>query len=170
MRAVLFPALFLYFLVPIPSAVMHGFNTILQHFTGWALTGLLWLTPTPVMQDGLSFHFPGFSLHIAEECSGVRSTLVLLITSIVAGMLFLRAPWRRGLLIACFLPIAALRNAARILTLALGALHIDQAILDGPLHQRGGTPFFALSLIPLFAIVVMLRSGERKRLRSRDTE
>jgi len=164
MRAFLAPSLFLYFLVPMPGAVEYAFNATLQHLSAWTLGGLLQLTPVPVLQDGLTFHLPGFSLHVAEECSGIRSSLVLLITAILAGILFLRAPWRRLLLAASFLPIAALRNAIRILVLAIGTLYVDPDILKGPLHKSGGPLFFVLSLLPLFAIVLLLCRNERKQM------
>jgi len=164
LRAFLAPSLFLYFLVPMPHVVEYAFNAMLQHLSAWTLSGLLRLTPVPVLLDGLTFHLPGFSLHVAEECSGIRSSLVLLITAILAGILFLRAPWRRGLLAASFLPIAALRNAIRILALAIGTLYVDPDMLKGPLHKSGGPLFFALSLLPLFAIILLLRRNERKQM------
>src|SRR5262249_56535760 len=35
--------------------------------------------------QGLVFDLPGFSLEVAPECSGIHSTLVLFITSLLAG-------------------------------------------------------------------------------------
>jgi len=156
------PAFFLYFSAPLPTLLTDLLNRILQHASAWTLAGLLRLTPVPVLREGLVFHLPGFTLYVAQECSGIRSTVVLLITATLATILFLNAPWRRALLVACVLPIAALRNAARILTLALGAYYIDPAFLDGPVHKRGGPPFFVLSLIPLFLTLLLLRYGERR--------
>jgi exosortase/archaeosortase family protein len=89
--------------------------------------------------------------------------LVLLITALIGGMLFLKTPWKRGLLAASFFPIAALRNAARIATIALLSIHVDPAYFNGPVHKQGGPPFFILSLVPLFAIMMILRRSERDR-------
>ncbi len=162
LRAYAAPAFFLYFSAPLPTALTDLLDRLLQHASAWVLAGLLRLTPVPVLREGLLFHLPGFSLYVAQECSGIRSTLVLVITATLAAILFLTAPWRRTLLIISVLPIAALRNAARILTLALGAYYIDPAFLDGPVHTRGGPPFFVLSLIPLFLMMLLLRYGERR--------
>ena len=162
-RATLFPLLFLYFMMPIPGPILHGVNVALQHATSFTLAGLLKLTGTPTFQDGLVFHLPGLTLEVAEECSGIRSTLVLLITALVGGMLFLKSPWRRALLAATFFPIAALRNAARILTIAMLTIHVDPAYFYGPVHKQGGPPFFVLSLLPLFAMMMLLRQRERRR-------
>ena len=162
LRAYAAPAFVLYFAAPLPTAVTALLDRLLQHASAWVLAGLLRLTPVPVLREGLLFHLPGFSLYVAQECSGIRSTLVLAITATLAAILFLTAPWRRTVLILSVLPIAALRNAARILTLALGAYYVDPAFLDGPVHTRGGPPFFVLSLIPLCLLIVLLRRGERR--------
>lgn len=162
LRTFCFPALFLYAMVPLPGVAIHAASVLLQHLTVWVLDGLLRLVPVPVLRDGVFFHLPGFSLHVAEECSGIRSSLVLLLIAILAGMLLLRTPWRRLLLAAAVLPIAALRNALRILTLTLGTLYWDPDILQGPLHLQGGTPFFVLSLLPLFGTLIALRRGEKR--------
>lgn len=160
LKATLFPLLFLYFMAPIPEVVLHGVNVALQHATSLVLAGLLKLTGTPTFWDGLTFHLPGLSLEVAEECSGIRSTLVLLITALVGSMLFLKTPWKRSVLVASFFPIAALRNAARITTIAMLTIHVDPSYFHGPVHSRGGPPFFVLSLVPLFATMMILRRGE----------
>jgi exosortase C (VPDSG-CTERM-specific) len=162
-RATLFPLLFLYFMMPIPGPVLSAVNVSLQHATAFVLSGILKVSGTPTFRDGLVFSLPGLTIEVAEECSGIRSTLVLLITALVGGMLFLKSPWRRGLLAASFFPIAALRNAARIATISLLSIHVDPSFFHGPVHRRGGPPFFVLSLVPLFAIMLLLRWGERRR-------
>ncbi|MBL7077195.1 MAG: archaeosortase/exosortase family protein [Kiritimatiellae bacterium] len=159
-RASLFPLLFLYFMMPIPGWLLHWINVALQHATAFVLAGLLKLTGTPTFWNGLTFHLPGLTMEVAEECSGIRSTLVLLITALVGAMLFLRKPWKRSVLVASFFPIAALRNAARITTIAMLTIHVDPSYFHGPVHKQGGPPFFVLSLLPLFAIMIILRRGE----------
>lgn len=161
LRVVLFPVLFLYLMAPIPGVMLHGINRALQHFTAFVLAGVLKLTCTPMCWDGLTFHLPGLSMEVAEECSGIRSTLVLLITALVGAILFLRKPWSRVVLVVSILPIAALRNALRITTIALLTIHVDPSCFDGPVHRQGGPPFFVLSLVPLFVIMWLLRRMER---------
>ena len=167
-RAALFPLLFLYFMMPIPGAVLHVVNVALQHATSFTLAGMLKLTGTPTFRDGFVFHLPGLTLAVAEECSGIRSTLVLLMTALIGGILFLKTPWRRSVLVASFFPIAALRNAARITTIAMLTIHVDPAYLHGPVHKQGGTPFFLLSLLPLFTIMIILRRSERVGIAAED--
>jgi hypothetical protein len=42
-------------------------------------------------------------------------------------------------------------------------VHVDPAMIDSWIHQRGGPLFFALSLIPFFLLLFMLCRSERRR-------
>jgi exosortase C (VPDSG-CTERM-specific) len=158
-----FPMLFLFFMVPMPEAVSGAFNAFLQHASAHALHGVLALSRTPMLREGITFHLPGLTLVVAPECSGIRSTYVLIITSLLAGSVFLRGVRARTILCAVSVPIGILRNAVRIATIALLTINADPDIIRGPLHKQGGPPFFVLSLIPLFGVLLLVRRGERQR-------
>ena len=162
MRQLAFPATFLIFMIPIPHVAMEGINSFLQHGSAEAANMMLKVAGPPFVREGLLFQLPGITLLVAEECSGVRSTLVLFITSILASYLVLRSGWRRALLVAVVLPIAILRNGFRIFVLAMLCVHIDPSMIHSIIHTRGGPLFFALSLIPLFALLVWLRRKEQE--------
>src|SRR5277367_3108931 len=83
---------FLFFMAPIPTAVLGGIDTFLQYGTAMVARVLFTMLGTPVLQDGLEFQLPGISLQIAPECSGIHSSLVLFIVSLLAGYFFLRRP------------------------------------------------------------------------------
>ncbi|MBC8003108.1 MAG: exosortase [Opitutaceae bacterium] len=161
MRQLAFPAAFLAFMIPVPHRVMEGVNIFLQHASAEAANLMLHVGGPPFVREGLLFQLPGITLLVAEECSGVRSTLVLFITSILASYLFLRSGWRRSLLVAVVLPIAIIRNGFRIYVIAMLCVHIDPSMIHSIIHKRGGPLFFALSLIPLFALLVWLRRREQ---------
>jgi exosortase len=116
----------------------------------------------PAIQDGLVFFLPGFTIKVAQECSGIRSTLVLFITSLIAGYLLLRRPRDRTILAIAIVPLAILRNGFRIFSLAWLSVEVNPDIIDSALHHRGGPIFFALSLIPLFLLLLFLRKLEKK--------
>ena len=161
MRRLAFPVGFLVFMIPIPPAAMEGINGFLQHASAEAANLMLKVGGPPFVREGLLFQLPGITLFVAEECSGVRSTLVLFITSVLASHLFLRTSWRRTLLVAVVMPIAILRNGFRIYVIAMLCVHIDPSMIHSVIHHRGGPIFFALSLIPLFALLVWLRKKEQ---------
>lgn len=164
-RAMLFPLLFLYFLAPLPELVLRDINHFFQYWTGITADAFLRLTGTPVYREGLLLHLPGITLEVAEECSGIRASIVLFMTSLLAGQLFLKGLPARFALAASVVPIAIVRNAARVTTLAVMTLYVDPEALHGPLHRQGGTPFFVLSLVPLFAVLWLVRRIERRKAR-----
>jgi exosortase/archaeosortase family protein len=104
---------------------------------------------------------PGIVIQVAQECSGIRSSLVLFITSLLASYLFLKSPWRRAVLVSLVIPLAILRNGFRILVIGLLCVYVGPQMINSVIHHRGGPLFFALSLIPLFLLLWWLRKGKR---------
>ena len=98
---------------------------------------------------------------VAQECSGIRSTWVLVMTSLLASHLFLNTSWRRIVLVAFVIPLGAVRNGFRILVLALLSVYIGPQMIDSPIHHQGGPLFFVLSLVPLSLLLWWLRRHDR---------
>ena len=116
---------------------------------------------------GLAFQLPNVTIEVAPECSGIRSSLVLFITSLVAGHLLLERPWQRALLTLLVIPLGILRNAVRIVTIGWLCTHHGPEMIHSAIHHRGGPFFFAISLVPLLAMLVIFRwLGKRKRLKA----
>lgn len=160
MKSAIFPVLFLLFMIPLPDRVVH-FLEIASAFASAEVAAVLFaISGVPVLRDGLVFELPGIVLEVAQECSGIRSSWVLFITSILASRLFLVSPWRRLLLVFFVIPLGLLRNGVRILVIGLLCVHIGPEMIHSIIHKRGGPLFFALSLIPLCALLFWLRSRE----------
>ncbi len=159
----LFPLSFLIFMAPMTLGIEQRLETLLQHGSATPAYWLLRLVGTPVFRDDLIFQLPGMTLRIAPECSGIRSTLVLFLTSIVAAKLFLRSPWRRAVLVAFVLPLALIRNGFRVFVIGELCIHVGPHMIDSPIHHQGGPIFFALSLIPFGALAYILLRSDRKR-------
>lgn len=162
-RQLTFPFAFLLFMVPLPQVIMDGLEIFFQHASAFAAALMIKVSGLPAMQDGLFFLLPGLAIQVAQECSGIRSTLVLFITSLVAGYLLLRRPRDRAILALAIIPLAILRNGFRIFSLAWLSVEVNPNIIDSALHHRGGPIFFALSLIPLFLLLLLLRKLEKKQ-------
>jgi exosortase C (VPDSG-CTERM-specific) len=156
-----FPLAFLAFLIPIPAVAMSAIDSFLQSGSAVVAWGFFTLSGTPFVQDGLVFQLPDITLQIAPECSGIHSSLVLFITSLLAGHLFLRTPWRRTLFVLVVLPLGILRNGFRVFTIGELCVHLGPQMIDSPIHHKGGPLFFVLSLIPLFVLLVVLQRTER---------
>jgi len=156
----MFPLVFLVFLTPVPTGLIEAFIFSLQVASTEMSAFLFRLTGVPVWREGFVFHLPGMSIEVAKQCSGIRSSIALVITSIIAGEFFLRTGWRRVLLTLSIFPITVLKNGLRIVTLTLLGTYVDPRILGSELHRSGGIPFFGIALLMLAPILWFLRRGE----------
>jgi len=159
-HACVFPALFLLFMVPLPAGVVAVLESFFQHASADLAFQFIDLSGTAIHRDGLVFIMPRIAIEVAPECSGIRSSLVLFILSMVAGNLFLSSNWKRLLLAAFVVPLGIVRNAFRVFVLSMLCVHVDTSYIDSPIHHQGGPLFFALSLVPFFFVLVLLKRSE----------
>jgi exosortase C (VPDSG-CTERM-specific) len=162
LRALAFPVSLLVFMVPLPDVFRDNIETFLQHGSATMAGVFFTISGLPFFQDGLRFKLADITLQVAPECSGIHSSLVLFITSLLAGHLFLRGPWKRTTLAVAVIPLALLRNGFRIFVLGELCVHVGPQMIDSPIHHQGGPLFFVLSLIPFFLLLIFLKKSETR--------
>ena len=160
MRAAAFPLGFLIFMAPMPDAMADSLETVSKYASAEVANFLFHLSGTPFLRAGLIFQLPNITIEVAQECSGIRSSWVLFMTSILAANLFLKTRWRRFALVAFVVPLAILRNGFRIMVIGLLCVNLGPQMIHSMIHRRGGPVFFVLSLIPFFLLLWLLRSGD----------
>ena len=162
LRPLSFPLGMLAFMIPFPDAVTNALEFFFQHTSAYAAAAMFTVTGTDMILDGLVIRLPGITLQVAPECSGIRSSLVLFITSFIAGKMFLKSTPNRALLSVFVIPLAILRNGFRIFTIGMLCVHVSPDMIHSPIHHKGGPIFFALSLVPFFAVLWYMRRRERR--------
>lgn len=165
-RQGLFPLLFLVLMIPIPDFLLNRVIAGLLRGSADASHVILELVGVPFLRTGLIFSFPGFAIEIAEECSGIRSSMALLVVSLLAGHLFLRSIWTKAVLTLATVPLLIVKNGIRIATLSLLTMYVDPGFLTGSLHRQGGFAFFLLTLAFLAPLLWFLQNSERRRATS----
>jgi exosortase C (VPDSG-CTERM-specific) len=155
-----FPLGFLFFAVPLPVALENGLESFLQHRSADVAQAFFGLFGMPLLRHDTIFQLPGFRLEVAPECSGIHSTVVLFITSVVAGQVFLKRGWTRLFLAAAVIPLALLRNGFRVFVIGELCVNVSPDMINSYIHRKGGPIFFALSLLPFFALLLGLRRLE----------
>lgn len=161
-RRSIFPLLFLLFMVPIPSGLMDRIIYFLQVGSAEVTDMIFKATGIPYLREGLVFHLPGFSIEVAKECSGIRSSLALVITATLAGHFLLQAYWQKAVLTLSLLPIVLIKNGIRISVLTFLGAYVDLRILtQGFLHKSGGVFFFIPALGLMGIIICLLRRLDR---------
>lgn len=160
-----FPFFMLLFFVPLPSFLLQPWIDLLLWGSTHTTDFFFRLSAVPYLQEGTRFLLPNVAIEIAEQCSGIRSTMALVITGLLAGRLFLRRFWTRGLLIALLFPLAMFKNGLRIATLTLLSIRVDPGFLEGDLHRRGGIVFFLIALLVMVVIIRLLQKIEDRSVR-----
>lgn len=162
-----FPLLFLLFAIPIPAFLLDRFIYVLQVGSTEVTQRLFDLTGTTYFRDGFTYQLANINIEVAKECSGIRSTLALIISCVVAGHLFLKSGWRQLILLIAILPITIFKNAVRITALSLLAIYVDTRFITGSwLHHSGGIVFYIPSLGLLGVVLWWLSKGEKGREKS----
>jgi exosortase len=163
-RSVLFPLCFLYWMVPLPSFVLNEIIKYLQQGSALAAQLLFAALGLPVARDGLRLSIPGLTVEVAKECSSIRSSLLLLVTTMVLAQLFLRARSRKALVIALAVPLSVAKNGLRIFTIAMLGTRVDPGFLTGKFHHQGGIVFFTISLLVIFLLLWILKHQEEQAM------
>jgi len=164
--AFLFPLCFLFLIVPIPEFVLSRIVEFLQQESAVAARLMFRLIGVPATQDGIMVSIPGLDIEVAHECSSIRSSLMLIVTSMVLAHLFLRSWWRKALLIAAAVPLSVAKNGLRIFTIAELGTRVDPAFLTGKLHHHGGILFFGISVAAVGLLLWLLGKSEARTPKS----
>ncbi len=165
-RGCTFPLLFLLWLIPMPGIVLDHVVAFLQQGTA-SFTRLLLITAgVPVAQDNTTLTVPGLTLEVAQECSSIRSSMMLVVTSMVMAYLLLRSFWGRTLVILAAIPLSVAKNGVRVFTLAVLGAYVNPNVLNSPLHHQGGPLFFALALAWICLLIWIVSWAEHIRTHS----
>jgi exosortase len=160
-HAALFPLLFLLLMVPIPDALLNFIIEWLQRGSADFSHALLEWTGVPVFRTGFTLALPGLTIEVARECSGIRSSLALVVMSLVVGHLVLRRVWTKAALVVVTVPLVIVKNGIRIAALSLLSIYVDPRFLTGDLHQHGGVVFFVLAILLILPVIRLLQKAER---------
>lgn len=160
-EAAAFPLAMLLLMVPIPGVILDRVVAGLQNASADISYHLFRLTSVPVLREGqIRFLLPGFSIEVAPECSGIRSSYSLLISGAAAAYLLLGSVWSRLVFTAAVIPIVILKNAMRIVGISLLAEYVDPSFLHGQLHRYSGLPFSLVALLFLAPLLLALMKAE----------
>lgn len=162
LRAGSFPLFFLLLLTPLPDGLRERIISFLQSGSALVTAWLFTAAGVPFRRDGVVLTLPLVTIEIAEECSGIRSSMVLFLVSLVLGYLYLKSRWSRLALMVWLVPLTIIKNGVRIFTLCMLGMYVNRSFLTGSLHHHGGFVFFGLAFLALWAGVWVLQRIEAR--------
>jgi exosortase A len=155
-KILLFPLIFLIFMIPIPSILMDRITFPMQLFASKVAANTLYLVGIPVLREGNVMLLANTSLEVAEACSGIRSLISLLALSIVFAYLSQKETWKRILLVLSTFPIAIIANAARVSGTGILAHYYGDSVAQGFFHGFSGWILFVVAFVCLFLLGALL--------------
>jgi exosortase len=160
MRALAFPVIYCCFIVPLPDVVLDPVTDFMRTTSIWSAHAFLLLARIPNTINGTTLLLPNSSLEITPACSGFHAIVALVLTALFGGHLFLSSGWNRFWLALAAVPLGIVRNGFRIFVLSEMCAHQGEQAIDSLFHRQGGKLLFAISLIPLFLLLFILRKAE----------
>ena len=156
-----FPLFFLFLTIPLPDVLLNHAIYLLQKGSADIAEMIFNLVGVPALREGFVFHLAHVNIEVAKECSGIRSSMALLILALVVGHLLLHSLWKQIVFVIAGLLIMVVKNGVRIATLTILAQYVDPGFLYGRLHHDGGVVFFLLGLVLLLPVLWLLKRSEK---------
>ena len=155
-RLIWFELFFLLFMIPIPYVLYYATTFPMQLLASKITAGIMNLIGMGVIRQGNILHIQGYSLEVAEACSGIRSLISLL----ALGALYAQMTQKRFscklVLFLSTIPIAVAGNVVRVMVTSLIAYLITNDVTSEPLHSFLGLIVFFVAFVSLFVFGAIL--------------
>ena len=163
-KTLLFPVLFLIFMLPVPSEVYTSLTNPLVLLTTTCSVHILQLFEVPVLQEGNLINLPNCSMEIILACSGMRSLISIMALALLMGYIFLSSNVERLVLLLFSVPVSLLGNIFRITATGFCTYYFSSYISQSRLHAIAGLSIFAVSFVCLLSLCLIILWIERKRM------
>jgi len=156
-RKIWFAFFMMLFMIPIPYVIYYAITFPMQLFASKVSTIFLQTIGLPLIRQGNILHIPGYSMEVAEACSGIRSLFSLLALGALFAYFTQSNKIKALALFLSTIPIAIAGNVFRISLTALCAHTISIKFAEGILHEISGLIVFVFSLFLLIILGAILR-------------
>ena len=147
-RTLLFPLVYLLFLVPFGDQIM----PFLQDFTARFCVALLHWLEIPTYHDGIFISIPTGDFEVAQACSGVRFVIAMLAVGSLYANIAFKSPWRRAAIIVISLIVPVIANGFRAFGIIYIAHMTDSEYAVGVDHIIYGWVFFSIVMVAVLLI------------------
>jgi exosortase len=165
LRAVQFPVLLLFFVIPLPGAAIDALTMPLVEVAAELVATVLPMFNIDVVKTGhtLTVNSVGLAEYheviLAAECSGIRSFVSLLALSSIFAHLQGRGFGHSTMLMLMTIPLVILGNCIRVTLTILMIVFVSPDSAQTFFHWSSGLLLFTVALFGLFIIDEMLSRG-----------
>lgn len=154
--AVLFPFLYLIFMIPLPYIIYDSIAFPLKLLVSNVSVYFLSFLGVFVLREGNIIYLTETTLEVADACSGIRSIISLLALSTAIAYLTQRGWIKRTILIIIAIPIAIVVNAVRVIGTGILADKYGAAVAEGFFHEFAGLLIFGIAIVLLLLAAFLL--------------
>jgi len=149
-RRILFPVLFLVFMIPVPLVIISSASFKLKIFAAKIATAALNNSGIPAVREGSLIYMRHAQVVVDDVCSGLRSLISLMALGSIFAYWMKSTMGKRVILLVATIPIAIITNVVRVIFLSAVAEIWGVDIASGFLHDFSGFLVFALAFILLY--------------------
>lgn len=161
-RFIIFPLLFLMFMVPLPATLLDQATFGIQLESTKIASKMLDLSGYETRQIGTrieSFELPS-PLIVGEACSGFR-LLISLLTFTAFFVYMVQAPlWKKAMLIAAALPLSLFINSLRITMIGYAGIWTGSSETMHDFHDWSGYLGLVICFVILFGIAKLIKAND----------
>jgi exosortase len=152
LKQLLFPILFLLFMVPAPEVAIVNTSFRLKLFAAQVSTAIIKGLGVPAIREGSLIRTQHASLMVEDPCSGIRSLIALIALGALMAYFGNLSKVKKNILFASSIPIAVSTNIVRITALSMISEIYGEKYATGIYHDTMGIlvfvfAFFGLTLV-----------------------
>ena len=153
----LFPLLYLVFMIPVPYVLYYSASFPLELLASHLTSMVVSLLGIPILREGNILHLQNITLQVVDACSGLRSLISLSALAAALAYVTQRTVVKGVILFLAAVPVAIGANILRLSITAVLASLYGERVAQGFLHQFSGLVVFAFAVISLSLIGGLLK-------------
>jgi exosortase len=154
LRRLWFPVLFLVWLVPFPWG--EGMDARLQAFSAGLAGSVLTLLGIQAHVLGAQISLANLTFEVGTACSGLRSSMALLMVGSLAAYLLRGPRWAKAVLVLAIVPVALASNLLRLVSLLLVAYQFGTQVAMDYYHFAAGLVLFLCAVLLFLGLARLL--------------
>ena len=152
LRSLLFPILFLLFMVPLPLVAIANISFRLKIFAAQISTKIVNMAGVPAVRDGSIIKTMHSYLVVEDPCSGIRSLIALIALGALMAYFGNLSKVKKTILFLSSIPIAISTNVIRIVALSLASEMYGAKSATGTFHDVMGVLVFVFAFLGLVLV------------------
>lgn len=164
LKAVWFPIFFLFFMIPLPGAIVDTLTMPMKIAVSYVTENILYTVGYPISRNGVILYMGQYQLLVADACAGLHTLFSLEAMGLLYLHIIKHESWTRNTALAVLIvPISFTANVIRVITLTLITYYFGDEAGQGFIHGFAGMVLFVSALMLIIATDSLLRFSTQNK-------